>query len=127
MKKFIKNHKKEKVGVLIFPISKKIIALSKSVYILNLKILIIFLLGLVIFSLIFYIFQVASLISAKYQIQKYQKKINEILEKNTELEINLAKINSLEEITQKMQELGFEKTKKVYYLQILETPVAKKE
>lgn len=127
MKKFSKIYKKERINILSYPFSKRIISVFNFINFFNLKLLLITLFGLIIVSIVFYIFQIASLISTKYQIQNYQKQINTILQKNAELEINLAKINSLNAIDEKIQEFGFEKANKVYYIQILEKSVAKKD
>jgi hypothetical protein len=58
-------------------------------------------------------------VSESYQLQKYQKKIDELSQENKLLEINSVKVNSLESIHEKVQELGFEKVDKIYYIQVL--------
>jgi len=70
------------------------------------------------FLLVFYIFQTSSVVSGSYQVQKYQKKIDELSGENKFLEVNSAKINSLESIDRRVQELGFEKVGKIHYIQL---------
>lgn len=77
--------------------------------------------------LAFYIFQINAVVSEGYQIQNYQKKINELLKENKLLEINSLKVNSLENIETRIQELGFEKIDRIYYLQVPETPMVTKK
>jgi hypothetical protein len=72
----------------------------------------------------FYVFQITSVISAGYQIQDSQETANRFLQENKTLEINSARTNSLAEVSQKIQELGFEKMSRVYYIQMLESSVA---
>lgn len=75
---------------------------------------------LVIPLLAFYIFQTSSVVSESYQAQKYQKKIDELSGENKFLEINSVKVNSLESVDSRVQELGFEKIGKIHYIQILD-------
>ena len=81
---------------------------------------------LVITLLIFYVFQINSVVSESYQIQKYQKKINELAEESKFLEINSVKVNSLENIDARIQELCFERVGKIHYIQVLEGSVVTK-
>jgi len=69
--------------------------------------------------LAFYIFQITAVISEGYQVQDYQKKISKLSEENKILEINSTKINSLENIDNRIQGLGFERINKTHYIQIL--------
>lgn len=108
---------------LIYPISYLPLSLLKFLFSLNLKFILILNVIFIILLLGFYIFQTATLISQGYQIQNYQNKLNKISEENKNLEINFMKINSLENIDKKIQELGFERIDKVYYIQILESSV----
>ena len=103
------------------PISIKRLSLK-----LNLKFFLILNSILIIIFLVFYIFQVNALISEGYQIQNYQKKIEKLTSENKILEINSFKMNSLENIENKIQNLGFQKTDKIYYIQILEGQMVSK-
>jgi len=103
------------------PISIKRLSLK-----LNLKFFLILNSILIIIFLISYIFQVNALISESYQIQNYQKKIEKLTSENKILEINSFKMNSLENIENKIQNLGFQKTDKIYYIQILEGQMVSK-
>lgn len=78
---------------------------------------------LIISFLAFYIFQITNVISKGYQVQNYQEKITELAEQNKILEINSAKINSLENIDSQIQNLGFERVDKIHYIQLLEGSV----
>ena len=74
---------------------------------------------LFIFLLSFYIFQINSLTSNTYLLQKYEEKIKEIGEKNTRLEIQLAELNSLENLEKFVENLNYERVEKVRYIQVL--------
>lgn len=76
--------------------------------------------------LAFYIFQVNAIVSESYQIQNYQRKLNAISEQNEILEINSAQVNSLGNIEEQIQELGFEKVDQVHYIQVLKSQIATK-
>ncbi len=76
--------------------------------------------------LAFYIFQVNAVISETFQFKNYKKTINELLTENKILEINSIQINSLENLEDKIEKLGFEKTNKIYYIQVLENKIALK-
>lgn len=97
--------------------------ISYLVNVINIKLLAALGVILIITFLAFYIFQIGKVISQGYQIQNYQKKIDDIAEKNKILEINAVKINSLENIDSKIHSLGFEKIDKINYIQVLEGPV----
>ena len=76
--------------------------------------------------LFFYVFQVTILARSTDLIKNYQSRINELSRDNASLEISLAKQNSLVNIKTLVQNLNFEKTDQVRYLQILEGQVAAK-
>jgi len=92
----------------------------------NLKIFLIFEILLIVFLLISALFQTNIITTLGYQLQDFQRKANEISQENKSLEIDFAKINSLKNIEEKVQQLGFEKINKVYYLEIIESSVAAK-
>jgi len=77
--------------------------------------------------LVFYIFQVTAFITAGYQVQNYQGKINDLERQNKFLEIGSVRINSLENIERRAQELGFVKINKINYIQALEYLAVTKE
>lgn len=86
-----------------------------------------YLAGLLIISLlVFYVFQVNTLMSENYQIQNYRQEIKKLTSENKILEIDSFQINSLENIGNKIKDLGFEKIDKVYYIQILESQMVSK-
>ena len=74
--------------------------------------------------LVMYIFQINSLVSRSYSLQSYQKDIEKISSENEKIESNLAGAGSLQNAELKISELGFEKTTKIHYIQILENSVA---
>lgn len=76
--------------------------------------------------LVFYIFQVNVEVSKRYSIQEYQKRIAEISKENQGLEINSARINSLDNLTLLLEKLDFEKTDKIHYIRVLDTQVVAK-
>lgn len=102
---------------------QKLLFLLKLFSLITLKSLAVLGVSLIISFSAFYIFQITGVISDGYQIQNYQKKINELLAENKILEVNYAKINSLKDIDGKIEELGFEKMNKVYYIQLFESSV----
>ncbi len=91
----------------------------------NLKLFWIFSLILIITLLAFYVFQFNALTSETYKIQDSQKKINELFSENENLEIELAKLNSLSTIETLIEEFNFEKVDKIHYIQILESQIVK--
>jgi len=77
--------------------------------------------------LAFYIFQINSVVSGSYQVQRYQKGIDEMTGENKFLEVSSAMINSLESVDGRVQELGFEKIGKIHYIQIIESSAVTKK
>jgi len=80
----------------------------------------------VLFLSVFYIFQVNTMIKSGYLMKNYQKKIDNLINENKNLEVNLAQISYLENIQKKTKELNFEKTQTIKYIQILESSLAKR-
>lgn len=76
--------------------------------------------------LVFYIFQINSVIQKAYLLQGYEKKLNEISRENKKLEINFAKVNSLENIESLVKNLNYEKVGKIRYIQVLEGQIVTK-
>lgn len=74
----------------------------------------------------FYVFQVNSQVSERYQIRKYEKKIDKILGENKMLEISAAQTNSLDRIASLVGDKNFEKIDKIDYVKILNGQVVKK-
>lgn len=75
--------------------------------------------------LILYAFLVNELTGGTYLIKNYSNKIESLSQENKNLEINFAKTGFLETVGQKAQELNFEKTTSVKYIQILDASIAK--
>lgn len=83
----------------------------------------------ILFLLVFYVFQINALTSEDYQLQSFQKKVNQFSESNKALKVDLAYMNSLENVESKFdkfQELGFEEIRKIHYIQILDGSVVVK-
>lgn len=59
-------------------------------------------------------------------MKNYQKKIDNLISENKNLEVNLAQISYLENIQKRTKELNFEKTKSIKYIQILDNSLAKR-
>ena len=121
MKKASRYTSGTKALTLDFP--QKLFATPKISFLVNVRFLLISGIILTILFLGFYIFQITVIISQGYQIESYQKKIEDITEKNKILEINALKMNSLEAVDSRVQELGFEKVDKINYIQVLDGPV----
>lgn len=112
------------INVLAYYSFQKTIALLKFPRI-SLKIFWILNLALIFILLIFYIFQINTWISEGYQVQDYQKKIEKIKNENKSLELNFLQNTSLENIENKINNLGFKKINKIYYIEILENQIVK--
>ena len=78
------------------------------------------------FLSVFYVFQVNTTIKSGYLMKNYQKKIDSLINENKNLEINLAQISYLENIQKRTEELNFEKTRLIKYIQILDNSLAKR-
>lgn len=80
---------------------------------------------LIVLFLGFHIFQINNtIVSYIFQTQNYQRKIEELIKENKILEINLIQKESLKNFEEKIKNLNFEKTNKIYYIQVLENQVA---
>lgn len=75
--------------------------------------------------LVFYIFQVGSLAREKYLLKNYENKLSETTLQNTGLEVDFSKFNSLNNLPNHLEALGFERVKNIKYLQILGEVVRK--
>lgn len=76
--------------------------------------------------LVFYIFQVTSEASARYSIQKYEKKLGEISKENKILEIGAVETNSLNNVLAEIGKFNFEKVEKINYIQVINNQVVVK-
>lgn len=75
---------------------------------------------------VLYIFQIISIIQKTYLLQNYEKELTVISENSNDLEIKVAKINSLDSIESVIQELNYENIGKVKYIQLMEPQVVAK-
>jgi len=78
------------------------------------------------FLLSLYIYQVNAETSEKYSVQNSEERMASISEENNSLKISSAQTASLDNIAQAIGGLEFEKTDKVYYIQIMDTQVVTK-
>lgn len=75
--------------------------------------------------LVFYVYEINNLTAGAYVIKDYEGQISDLSKENRVLETKFAQNNLLEGITEKTQELGFEKTQEIKYIQIMNTSLAK--
>lgn len=92
---------------------------------LNFKIFWILSLFSLISLLVFYIIQVGSLAREKYLLQNYENRLGELAGQNTVLEVDFSKSNSLNNLPNHLEALGFERANNIKYLQILGEVVRK--
>jgi predicted PurR-regulated permease PerM len=81
---------------------------------------------LLLICLIFYIFQITFVTQYTFLIKDYQKKITVLSQENLNLEIALAKEDSLLRIDKLVENLKFEKIGQIHYFQLREEQVAAK-
>jgi hypothetical protein len=74
--------------------------------------------------LIFYIFQINDLVSRGYLLHAHQKNVETLTQENERMGANLAGAYSLKNVESLVKAMGFEKTGKIHYIQILENSVA---
>ena len=77
------------------------------------------------FLLVFYIYQIVDLTKTSYLINSYENKIAGISRENKNLEVSFAENNFLSEVLAKANEIGFQRTSLITYIQILNNSVAK--
>jgi len=75
-------------------------------------------------SLFFYIYQINVLTKGTYLISSYENTIDQISEENQKLEVSFAENSFLGEVLTKTQDLNFQKTASVKYIQVLESSLA---
>ena len=76
--------------------------------------------------LVFYIFQINNEVSERYLIEKYERRISEIIKEKQNLEINSFQVSSLENIIGLLEPLNFEKTDKIHYIRVSDRQVVSK-
>lgn len=90
---------------------------------LNLKLVII---GMAILMGFTYLVQVNKVSTTGFEIQELEQRAAELKKENTKLELEAARLESLANIEQKVQELNLVSTEKVDYLEIRDSQVAQK-
>ena len=73
-----------------------------------------------------YVFQVNALVLETFQVQSYQKKVQDLTKVNRDLQVQLTKVDYLENLYQKGATLGFVRAKAVNYLQVAKDSLAAK-
>jgi hypothetical protein len=81
---------------------------------------------LLLICLIFYIFQITLVTQYTFLIKDYQEKIGILSQENLNLEIALAKEDSLLKVDSLVENLRFEKVGQIHYFQLREEQVAAK-
>jgi len=76
------------------------------------------------FLLFFYIYQINVLTKGTYLISSYSNSIEKISKENKRLEVSFAENSFLGEVLIKSQDLNFQKTTSVKYIQVLESSLA---
>ncbi len=76
--------------------------------------------------LVFYVFSVNELTKGVYTIKQYNKEITSLVKENKILANNFSNNNFLIKTQDRAEQLAFEKTKDIKYVQILETSLAKR-
>ena len=77
-----------------------------------------------VFMLIFYIYQINVLTRGTYLINNYKKNIEVASKENGKLEVSFAENNFIKDVLRKVQEMNFEKTTSIKYVQVLENSLA---
>lgn len=80
----------------------------------------------VVFLSAFYVFQAISKNNDKYLIKEYEMKLSKVLRQSQNLEINLAKTNSLDSIIALAGKFNFEKVEKIHYIKVLSNQMVAK-
>lgn len=70
--------------------------------------------------LVYYVWQVNYLTKGSYLVTSYEKQINKLSEERKDLEVSFAETSFLGQVQQKIQNLNFQKTTSVKYIQILD-------
>lgn len=76
--------------------------------------------------LVLYIFQINSTIQQTYIFQNYEKKLGELRAESENLDVYTAKSVSLENLEKLVQNLNYEKSEKITYIQVPESQVVTK-
>lgn len=76
--------------------------------------------GLSFFLLGFYVFQIQVIMGDDYKVEKYEKDIMEFSKKNLFLQIEVDKLNSLEDIETRIADLNLVKVNEIKYILISE-------
>jgi hypothetical protein len=74
--------------------------------------------------MIFYAYQVSNLTGGTYLMTGYEKEISDLSRENRNLEVSFAESSFLGQVLAKTQEMNFQKTTFVKYIQILDTSFA---
>lgn len=86
-----------------------------------------YLAGIILFALMIAscVFLVGELTRGTYLIERYNKEINILVEKNRALKTQLAETEFFERIAQRSENLNFRKTTEIKYVQVLDNSLAR--
>lgn len=73
-----------------------------------------------------FVFQINSVIQKTYSLKNYEKELVLLSEKNRNLEIKVAQLNSLENVESLVRDLNYEKIGEISYIQLMEPQVVSK-
>lgn len=76
--------------------------------------------------LVFYVFSINELTRGVYTIKNYNKQVSVLLKENKALANRFSSNNFLIKAQERAQELSFQKTEDISYVQVLETSIAKR-
>ena len=74
--------------------------------------------------LVFYVLQINYLTAGYYLTNNYEKQISKLSDENKNLQVSFAENSFLGQVSQRAQELNFQKATSVQYIQILDGSVA---
>jgi len=79
---------------------------------------------LTLFLIFSYVAQYVAMVKAGYLIKNSEERIEALYQENKNLEINFAHVTSLENIKEIAQNLGYQKTERIKYIEVLESSLA---
>lgn len=77
------------------------------------------------FLFVFYVYLVNAMTKSAYVIKNSNTQLNQLLQENKELEAELTSSGYMVQLRQKANELSFEKTTNVKYIQVLDESLAR--
>lgn len=90
----------------------------------NWKVVFVVSLPALVLALLFYAWQASSLAGQYYLIENFEKRISKLTEANKDLQLNFAESSFLGQVVLKAEQMDFEKSSAVKYIQIQDDSVA---